>query len=104
MTRQTIKTKVAIIGWIIKNEEWIVKERPTHQQVADRCGNALGFTISHSTIGDIARSGAIGFDWPKPKSVTKHLSRTVSYAALCQQVKVLQDRVDALEADLGLKS
>ena len=103
MTRQTIKTKVAIIGWLIKNEEWICKERPTHQQVADKCGNALGITISHSTIGDIARSGAIGFEWPKPQNSTNHLARTISYAALCQQVKVLQERVDALEQDLGLR-
>lgn len=103
MTRQTIKTKTAIIVWLTKNEEWIMKERPTHQQVADKCGNALGIQISHSTIGDIARSGAIGFDWPRPKNSVDQLARTVSYAALCQRVKVLEDRVNALESDLGLR-
>lgn len=103
MTRQTIKTKTAIIVWITKNEEWIVNERPTHQQVADRCGKDLNIKISHSTIGDIARSGSIGFEWPKPKSSTDHLTRTISYAGLCTRVVQLEAKVEQLQRELGLK-
>lgn len=103
MTRQTIKAKVAIIRWIIENEEWVKANHPSHREVADKCGDALGFSISPSTIGDIARSGAIGFDWPKPKPPTNQLPKTVSYATLCARVLKLENQIESLRNELGVK-
>ena len=103
MRRQTVKSKVAIIRWIIENQQWILDNRPTHHDVAQKCGAALGIQISHATIGDFARSGELGFKWPSPKASTANLVRTVSYAALCNKVEALEKRIEALEHDLGLK-
>ena len=103
MIRQTVKSKVAIIRWLIENKQWILDNRPTHRDVAKKCGDALGIEISHATIGDFARSDELGFKWPNPKSNTSGLVRTVSYASLCQRVAELEKRLEGLETDLGLK-
>jgi hypothetical protein len=103
MRRQTVKSKVAIIRWIIENQQWILDNRPTHHDVAQKCGQALNIQISHATIGDFARSGELGFEWPTPVANTSGLVRTISYASLCHRVAELEKRLEGLEADLGLK-
>ena len=101
--RQTVKSKVAIIVWLVNNEQWIKDNRPTHQEVADKVGSHLGRKVSHSTIGDIARSGELPFEWPTPKASAANLVPTMRYAALVSKVKELEDRLAALEAGLGVQ-
>jgi hypothetical protein len=103
MSRITIKAKVAIIRWLIENQQWIKEERPTQAEVAKKVGDALNIPVSVSTIGEMARSGELGFDWPKPKISQDHLKRTISYAGLCTRVVNLEASVASLKEQLGVK-
>jgi len=101
--RLTITKKVAIIRWLITNEGWVVENRPSQAEAAEHIGKQLGFPISVSTIGEMVRSGELGYEWPTPVKMTGHLPRTVSYAGLCAKVRKLEERVDDLMAALGVK-
>jgi hypothetical protein len=103
MSRITIKAKVAVIRWLIENKQWIQDNKPTQADVAKKVSQAIGIEVSISTIGEMARSGELGFDWPKPKASTDHLSRTISYAGLCARVVNLEADVASLKEQLGVK-
>lgn len=104
MTRTTINTKVAIIRWMIENRQWILDNRPTHIHAAEVVSAAVGHKVSHSTIGQIARSGELGFEWPVPKNKDhSKLVKTIKYASLVHKVKALEDRLARLEAALGVE-
>ncbi len=100
--RQNVKSKVAIIVWLVNNEAWIRDNRPTHLEVAEKVGTHLGRKVSHSTIGEIARSGELPFEWPAPKASADNLVRTIRYAALVSKVTDLEERLNALEKGLGI--
>ena len=101
--RLTITKKVAIIRWLIRNEEWVVANRPSHVDAAEHIGKQLGFPISHATIGEMARSGELGYDWPNPAKSTSHLPRTISYAGLCSKVRKLEEQVASMMDALGVR-
>jgi len=91
--------------WLVNNEQWVKDNRPTHAEVADKVGSHLGRKVSHSTIGEIARSGELPYEWPTPKAhlkQAKNLVPAVRYATLVNKVHQLEERLAALEADLGL--
>ena len=104
MTRTNINIKVAIIRWMIENRQWILDNRPTHIHAAEVVSAAVGHKVSHSTVGQIARSGELGFEWPSPKEKDHgKLVKTIKYASLVHKVKKLEDRLAKLEEALGVE-
>lgn len=100
--RLPFSRKVKVMAWLQGNKDTIHEKRPTYHQAAEMASEALGFSISHTTISLIVRDG-IEWDWPRPVA---HGSSTFNgnalrYGALVAKVNRLEEQMKELLAALG---
>ena len=96
--------KIQIFEWFKANRDTIEKKRPTYLEAAALAEASTGISVSKNTVATIVKSGALGYEWPKTTANSaEHLKKTLRYAALCSKVASLEQRIQSLEEQLGVK-
>jgi hypothetical protein len=102
--RLSFEQKIRIFEWFKENRTKIEEKRPTYLEAAAMAEASTGISVSKATVSTIAKSGALGYEWPKSvASNAQHLKKTLRYAALCSKVASLEQRIQSLEDQLGVK-
>lgn len=101
--RLPFEQKIRIFEWLKENRDKIEAKRPTYIEAAAMVEAHTGISVSKATVSTIAKSGALGYEWPTPKASVSHLGKTLRYASLCSKVASLEQRIQSLEDQLGVK-
>jgi len=94
--------KVKVMAWLQGNKDLVHEKRPTYHQAAGMASEALGFSISHTTIAMIVRDG-IDWEWPRPVTAAGSTfnGNALKYGALVAKVNRLEKQMEELLAALG---